>query len=76
MDCPRYAYRGLMLDVARNFFSVRDVMALLEVMSLYKLNTLHLHLSDDEGWRLQIPEIMELTEVHMTFKLFGRECWC
>ncbi|PVD24214.1 hypothetical protein C0Q70_14684 [Pomacea canaliculata] len=68
VDCPRYAYRGLMLDVARNFFSVRDVMALLEVMSLYKLNTLHLHLSDDEGWRLQIPEIMELTEVG------GRRC--
>ncbi|XP_076468984.1 beta-hexosaminidase-like [Babylonia areolata] len=52
-----------MLDVARNFRPLEDVLRLLDLMSLYKLNKLHLHLTDDEGWRLQIPGLVELTQV-------------
>ena len=53
-DYPRYAWRGAMLDVARHFFSVRDVERYIDVLALYKLNRLHLHLSDDQGWRIAI----------------------
>lgn len=63
LDAPRFAYRGMYLDVARNFHSKAGVLKLLEAMGLYKLNKLHLHLSDDEGWRLQIPGLEELTQV-------------
>jgi len=52
-----------MLDVARNFQPKKQVLKLLEAMSLYKLNTLHLHLTDDEGWRLELPSLPELTSV-------------
>jgi hexosaminidase len=62
-DAPRFRYRGLMLDVARSFQSKAAVLKLLELMSFYKLNTLHLHLADDEGWRLAIAALPELTEV-------------
>ena len=62
-DAPRYSLRGLHLDVARNFRSVAFVQRLLDVMAAVKLNTLHLHLADDEGWRLQIQDLPELTEV-------------
>ncbi|ACU58984.1 family 20 glycosylhydrolase [Chitinophaga pinensis] len=62
-DAPRYPYRAFMLDVARNFHSKQDVLRLLEVMSLYKLNVLHFHLTDDEGWRIEIPSLPELTQV-------------
>lgn len=62
-DEPRFGSRGLMLDVARNFQSKEQIIKMLDVMSLYKLNTLHFHLNDDEGWRLEIPSLPELTEV-------------
>ncbi|WPU93419.1 family 20 glycosylhydrolase [Mucilaginibacter sabulilitoris] len=62
-DAPRFGYRAVMLDVARNFQPKKQVLKLLEAMSLYKLNTLHLHLTDDEGWRLEIPSLPELTSV-------------
>jgi len=62
-DAPRYAYRGLMLDVARHFSSVETVLRLLDCMAAYKLNRFHFHLTDDEGWRLQIAALPELTEV-------------
>lgn len=62
-DAPRFRYRGLHLDVARNFHSVETVKRLLEAMAFYKLNRLHWHLTDDEGWRLQIKAFPELTEV-------------
>ena len=62
-DSPRFTYRGMHLDVARNFQSVASVKMLLDQMAAYKLNQLHLHLSDDEGWRLEIPSIPELTSV-------------
>jgi hexosaminidase len=53
-DYPRFAWRGFMLDVARHFFSVADVKRCIDLAAYYKLNCLHLHLSDDQGWRLEI----------------------
>jgi hexosaminidase len=53
-DEPRFAWRGAMLDVARHFLSVRDVKRYIDLMALYKLNRLHLHLADDQGWRIEI----------------------
>ncbi|WP_166982238.1 beta-N-acetylhexosaminidase [Paramicrobacterium fandaimingii] len=61
-DAPRFGWRGLMLDVARNFRPARDVMRVIDQMALHKLNTLHLHLTDDQGWRLQIDAFPRLTE--------------
>ena len=60
-DAPRFAYRGLHFDVARNFSDKQTVLRVLDLMALYKLNTLHFHLTDDEGWRLEIPSLPELT---------------
>ena len=62
-DAPRFAWRGLMLDVARHFSPVADVKALIEEMAQHKLNVLHLHLSDDQGWRLEIKRYPDLTRV-------------
>jgi hexosaminidase len=62
-DKPRFAYRALLLDVARNFHPKKEILKLLDLMSLYKLNVFHFHLTDDEGWRLQIPALPELTTV-------------
>ncbi|MDF6042607.1 beta-N-acetylhexosaminidase [Streptomyces sp. JH14] len=53
-DAPRYAYRGAMLDVSRHFFSVAEVKRYIDQIALYKMNKLHLHLSDDQGWRIAI----------------------
>ncbi|MGP4000971.1 beta-N-acetylhexosaminidase [Streptomyces sp. 8N706] len=53
-DAPRYAYRGAMLDVARHFFTVDQVKLYIDQLALYKINKLHLHLSDDQGWRIAI----------------------
>ena len=60
-DSPQFSYRGGMLDVARHFFSVEDVKKYLEVMAYYKMNALHLHLSDDQGWRIEINSWPRLT---------------
>ena len=54
VDYPVYSFRGVMLDVARHFFSVSDVEQLIEFLAYYKMNSLHLHLSDDQGWRIEI----------------------
>jgi len=62
-DSPRYPFRGLHLDVARNFRDSKFVLKLLDQMAAYKLNKLHLHLGDDEGWRLEIPGLPELTKI-------------
>lgn len=62
-DAPRFAFRGMHIDVARNFHSVETLKRLIDQMAAYKLNKLHLHLSDDEGWRLQIPSLPELTSI-------------
>jgi hexosaminidase len=62
-DAPRFAYRGLMLDVARNFQSKETVFRVLDLMARFKLNVFHFHLTDDEGWRLEIPGLPELTTI-------------
>jgi hexosaminidase len=62
-DSPRYEFRGVHLDVARNFRSVEFIKTLIKQMAQWKLNKLHLHLADDEGWRLAIDGLEELTEV-------------
>ncbi len=62
-DEPAFPYRGMHLDVSRNFQSVDDVKRLLDVMAMYKLNRFHFHLTDDEGWRLAIDPLPELVEV-------------
>jgi hexosaminidase len=60
-DVPRFAWRGTMLDVARHFFSVRDLTRYIDLLAYYKINRLHLHLSDDQGWRIQINAWPNLT---------------
>lgn len=62
-DAPRYEYRGMELDVGRNFMPKSEVLKLIDAMATYKLNKFHFHLTDDEGWRLEIPGLPELTEV-------------
>ena len=62
-DLPRYEYRGLSIDVARNFLPKAEVMRIIDGMAMFKMNKLHLHLTDDEGWRLEIPGLPELTKV-------------
>jgi hexosaminidase len=61
VDQPRYAYRGAMMDVARHFFTVDEVEQFIDVLALYKLNVLHIHLSDDQGWRIAINSRPKLT---------------
>jgi hexosaminidase len=63
VDRPRFAWRGGMLDVARHFFTVDEVKQYIDLLALYKLNTLHLHLSDDQGWRIQIDSWPKLATV-------------
>jgi hexosaminidase len=55
LDAPRYAWRGLSLDVARHFFRVDELRRVIDLLAFYKLNVLHLHLTDDQGWRLPVP---------------------
>jgi hexosaminidase len=63
IDQPRFGWRGAMLDVARHFLTVPEVKQYIDIMALYKLNVLHLHLSDDQGWRIQIDSRPRLTAV-------------
>jgi hexosaminidase len=63
VDAPRFGYRGFMLDVARNFQTKAEVLRLLDLMARYKLNVLHFHLTEDEGWRVEMPSLPELTAV-------------
>ena len=65
-DQPRFAWRGAMLDVARHFFTVDEVKQYIDLLALYKLNVLHLHLADDQGWRIEIksrPRLASLGSV-------------
>jgi hexosaminidase len=62
-DQPRFAWRGLMLDVSRHFFTKAEVKHLLDAMALHKLNTFHWHLTDDQGWRIEIKKYPQLTQV-------------
>ncbi|HLY28260.1 MAG TPA: beta-N-acetylhexosaminidase [Aggregatilineales bacterium] len=61
-DVPRFAWRGMMLDVARHFFAMSDIKRLIDALVYYKINRLHLHLSDDQGWRIAIESWPKLTE--------------
>lgn len=63
IDAPHYQFRGVLVDVARNFRDKGFILKLLDQMAAYKLNKLHLHLGDDEGWRLEIPSLPELTDI-------------
>lgn len=62
IDAPRFEHRAFMMDVARNFQQKSEVLKLIDLLSLYKFNVLHMHLTDDEGWRIQIPGLPELTQ--------------
>ena len=62
-DTPRFEWRGAMLDVARHFFGVEDIKRYVDLISHYKMNRLHLHLSDDQGWRIEIKSWPRLTEI-------------
>ncbi|PMG75724.1 beta-N-acetylhexosaminidase [Shewanella sp. 10N.286.51.B7] len=62
-DSPRYDFRGMHVDVARNFHSKQMILDLIDQMAAYKLNKLHLHMADDEGWRLEIDGLPELTDI-------------
>ncbi|UFU07357.1 family 20 glycosylhydrolase [Ruania halotolerans] len=62
-DEPRFAHRGLMVDIARHFFAPRTLERVIDLMALYGLNVLHLHLTDDQGWRIETPSRPELTEI-------------
>ncbi|MEV4345192.1 beta-N-acetylhexosaminidase [Actinoplanes sp. NPDC049596] len=61
-DAPRFAWRGAMLDVARHFMPKHDVLRFIDLMAAHRLNTLHWHLTDDQGWRLEIKRYPRLTE--------------
>lgn len=62
-DSPRFGYRGLMVDVARYFVPKEELLKLIDAMSLLKLNKMHLHLTDDNGWRIEIKQYPKLTEI-------------
>ena len=70
-DQPRFAWRGFMLDVSRHFFNKDEIKQLLDEMALHKLNTFHWHLTDDQGWRIQIKKYPRLTEVGAWRKSIG-----
>jgi len=72
-DSPRFEWRGSMLDVSRHFFGPVEVKRFIDLMALYKLNRLHLHLSDDQGWRIEIPSRPELTRIGSTTEVGGGE---
>ena len=62
-DHPRFAYRGMMLDVGRHFFTVYSVKRFIDMLALHNVNTMHWHLTDDQGWRIEIKKYPRLTEV-------------
>ena len=72
-DQPGYEYRGAMLDVARHFFSVADVKRYIDLLSNYKINFLHFHLSDDQGWRIEIKSWPKLTKIGGKTQVGGGE---
>lgn len=76
VDSPRFRWRGMEYDMARNFHGKAVTLRLIEEMARYKLNKLHLHLTEDEGWRIEIPGLPELTEVgsNRCFDLSEQSC--
>lgn len=75
-DAPRYPWRGMMLDVSRHFYDVDEVKEFLDVMALYKMNKFHWHLTDDQGWRVEIKKYPLLTEkgAWRKYNSHDREC--
>ena len=72
-DSPEYYYRGSMLDVSRHFFNVEEVKQYIDFLAMYKMNVLHLHLSDDQGWRIEIKSWPKLTEIGGQTEVGGGE---
>ena len=70
-DRPRFAWRGSMLDVSRHFFTVDEVKQFIDILALYKMNVLHLHLADDQGWRIEIKSRPKLTEMASATQVGG-----
>ena len=62
-DYPRFSYRGTLLDVSRHYFTVEEIKRVIDIMSIYKKNILHWHLTDDQGWRIEIKKYPLLTEI-------------
>lgn len=72
-DFPEYEFRGTMLDVARHFLGSEDVKHFMDLMAYYKFNVLHLHLTDDQGWRIEIKSWPKLTEIGGSTEVGGGE---
>jgi len=70
-DYPRFKWRGAMLDIARHFFRTSDIIRYIDLLALYKINRLHLHLSDDQGWRIEIKSWPKLTEIGASTQVGG-----
>ena len=62
-DAPRFSYRGLHIDESRHFFGMDEIKRYIDIMEVHKLNTMHWHLTDDQGWRIEIKKYPELTEI-------------
>ena len=73
VDQPRFPWRGAMLDVSRHFFTVKEVKQFIDLLALYKMNTLHLHLSDDQGWRIEIKSRPQLVAMGSVTQVGGGE---
>lgn len=71
MDQPNFEFRGAMLDVARHFFSVDEVKKFIDILAYYKINVLHMHLTDDQGWRIEIKSWPKLTEIGASTEVGG-----
>jgi len=76
IDSPAYTWRGVHIDVSRHFFSIGFLKEQIDLMALYKLNKLHLHLTDDQGWRLEIKKYPELTSVGAWRELNNQDSAC
>ncbi len=63
MDSPRFEYRGLLMDCCRHFFPIEEVKKVLDLMAIHKMNRLHWHLTEDQGWRIEIKKYPKLTEI-------------
>ena len=72
-DYPQYPWRGSMLDVSRHFFGIEDVKRYIDLITLYKMNVLHLHLSDDQGWRIEIDSWPNLAKIGGASQVGGGE---
>lgn len=70
-DVPRFSWRGAMLDVSRHFFGVDDVKRYMDLLAAYKLNVFHIHLTDDQGWRIEIKSRPKLTEIGSVSEVGG-----